>query len=291
MSTSRGGLTFLDGTIPSRDGTPLYVCSLRPPQPLGVVAVVHGYGDHSGCYRETMERLATAGFETHAVDLRGHGHSGGRRGHVGRWHDYLDDLSAFLERVRRSTGADLTGNPRPLFLLGQSHGGLLILHAALAGLAEVQGVILTSPYVRCALPVSAWKLAFGRVASRIVPWLPLGSEIRSEMLTADPAVLETARGDPLTLRIATPGWFFAAERAQAEALARAPDFRLPVLVIQGGRDPVTDPAATELLFQRLGSEDKSFRLFPQMRHETLREAGRDAVWDTILAWLRDRLPG
>jgi alpha-beta hydrolase superfamily lysophospholipase len=285
----RGGLTHLEGTLASRDGTSLYVRSVRPPQPLAVVGIVHGYGDHSGCYAEGMEQLAASGFEAQALDLRGHGRSGGRRGHVGRWSDYLDDVEAFLQRLRQAAGgASLSGN-RPLFLLGQSHGALLLTHAALHGLTGIQGLVLTSPYLQIALSVPAWKLAVGRIFERTLPWLPIPSEIRGEMLTSDPAILAAHREDPLALHIATPGWFFSARRAQTEALARSPAFRLPVLVIQGERDLVTDPRATQAFFERLGSEDKTYRAFPTMRHETLREVGRQEVWETIIAWLRQRM--
>jgi alpha-beta hydrolase superfamily lysophospholipase len=250
---------------------------------------VHGYGDHSGCYSEFMERLAGAGFEAHSIDQRGHGRSGGRRGYARRWTDFLEDLELFIGRLQRATGGHLQAEARPLFLLGQSHGALLLIHAGIRGLAEVRGIVLTSPYLRFTLSPPAWKLTAGRVAARVVPWLPLPSDLRSEMLTADPQILELARRDTLTLRIVTPGWFFAAQRAQVEAMARAPDFRLPVLIVQGGRDPITDPKATEAFFHRLGSEDKTYRCFPEMRHETLRELARQQVFEAIIEWLRGRI--
>ena len=148
--------------------------------------------------------------------------------------------------------------------------------------------MFTSPYLRFALPVPAWKVSAGRLIGYALPWFPMRTEIRAEMLTSDASMLALARGDPLSLQIVTPGWFFAAQEAQAVALARAPDLRLPALIIQGGRDPVTDPAATEAFFHRLGSEDKTYRCFPEMRHETLRESGRQEVWETIVDWLRGR---
>jgi lysophospholipase len=286
----RGGLTHLEGTVTSRDGTSLYVRSVRPPQPLAVVGIVHGYGDHSGCYSEGMDLLAASGFEAQALDLRGHGRSQGRRGHVGSWTDYLEDLEAFLVRLRQATGGASLGGERPLFLLGQSHGALLLIHAALRGLEGVQGLIFTSPYLRFVLAAPAWKLTVGRLCERVVPWLPIPTEVRAEMLTRDPAVLDLFRTDDLRLKIATPGWFFAAQRAQAEAIARAPAFRFPVLIIQGGQDPITDPAATHAFFERLGSEDKTYAAFPALRHETLREVERQEVWGTIIGWLRERIP-
>jgi lysophospholipase len=288
---ARGGLTHLEGTLVSRDGTELFVRSVRPLQPQAVVAIIHGYGDHSGCYTELMEYLASAGFEAQAIDLRGHGRSAGRRGFVRQWPEYLDDLRAFLDRLQRSAVGSLGAEPRPLFLIGQSHGALLLIHAILAGLPDVHGVVLTSPYLRSAFAIPAWKLTVGRLADRVVPWLPIRSELRCEQMTADTALLEVVRNDPLRLWIATPRWFFTARKAQAEAIARAAQLQLPVLLIQGEQDAVADPAAARLFYERLGSEDKTFFPAPTMRHETHREIGRADLWAAIVRWLRERLPG
>src|SRR5437016_5783680 len=54
------------------------------------VGVVHGYGDHSGRYVHFLRWLAERGVAVHAVDLRGHGLSAGRRGFVARWEEYLE---------------------------------------------------------------------------------------------------------------------------------------------------------------------------------------------------------
>jgi alpha-beta hydrolase superfamily lysophospholipase len=285
----RGGLTYLESPLTSRDGTTLFTRLIRPPQPLAVMGIVHGYGDHSGCYQETMETLAGAGLEAQAFDLRGHGKSAGRRGFVRHWPDYLEDLSAFLERLKRAAGGGLEAGGRPLFLLAQSHGALLLIHAALRGLEGISGMVFTAPYLRFALPAPPWKLMVGRLAERIAPGLPIPSEVTEELLTGDPAIQSAARNDPLALRITTPGWFFAAQRAQVEALARAPQFRLPVLILQGDQDRITDPAASRLFYERAGSEDKQFHSLPAMRHEPLREVGRQQVWDRIIAWVHERM--
>jgi alpha-beta hydrolase superfamily lysophospholipase len=175
-------------------------------------------------------------------------------------------------------------------MLGQSHGALLLIHAVLGGLTDLRGLILTSPYLRAAFPIPAWKLAVGRLADRCLPWLPIPSEIRPEMLCRDSQGLEFNRNDSLRLQIATPRWFFTARQAQVQAVARAAEVRLPVLVIQGEQDPVADPAAAREFFERAGSTDKSYRSFPGLRHETHREQERAVVREVILEWLRDRTP-
>ena len=63
--------------------------------------LVHGLAEHSGRYERTGRLLAEAGIDVTAFDLRGHGGSGGRRGDVERWTDYLDDIAVRLAAVRR----------------------------------------------------------------------------------------------------------------------------------------------------------------------------------------------
>src|SRR5207248_10684803 len=100
------------------------------------LALLPGYGDHAGRYVPFLRELAARGVAGHAMDFRGHGRAGGRRGYVSRWDEFLDDLAAFLALpVVRGAGG-------PLFLLGHSHGGLVAAVAGIRGRVDVAGCIL-----------------------------------------------------------------------------------------------------------------------------------------------------
>ena len=58
-------------------------------------------------------------------------------------------------------------------------------------------------------------------------------------------------------------------------LANAGKIQTPTLVIVGGSDPIIDPAFGRLFFEKLGSADKTLKVYPEMRHEPLNEVGRD----------------
>jgi dienelactone hydrolase len=88
-----------------------------PPGAPGVV-VVHGYGSRKENHADFAERCAAAGMAALAVDLRGHGASGGRADA-----GMLDDVLAALAALRGR------GHER-LGLRGSSLGGFLALHAA-----------------------------------------------------------------------------------------------------------------------------------------------------------------
>ena len=109
--------------------------------PRAAVLVVHGLAEHTGRYGLTAAALNDAGFAVHAVDYRGHGRSEGRRVHVDDVGDYVADVRAALEEVRRR-------NPGlPVFLLGHSQGGLIALKAALDDPAVIDGLVVTSPFL------------------------------------------------------------------------------------------------------------------------------------------------
>ena len=87
------------------------------PEPVAVIALVHGYGDHGGRHAWFGEDMAARGYAVYAYDLRGHGQSTGTRGQIKRFDDYLDDTAIFLDEVRRRQPG------KPLVLLGHSLGG------------------------------------------------------------------------------------------------------------------------------------------------------------------------
>ena len=272
-----------EGYLKARDGLRLYWKAVAADVPRAVLVAVHGYGDHGGRYLHALEYFARHGYQGYAFDYRGHGRSDGRRGYVRRWDEYLDDLDVFLAWVEeRRQGL-------PLFVLGQSHGGLLLGAWATRREGQAEGVVLTSPYLQLAMPVPAAKIAAGRVANRIVPWLPMKSELHANLLTRNAAEQGVARVDTYTHGIATPRWYFSALDAQVRLLADAERFRLPCLLIHGMEDRITLAGATAALYERIGSPAKELRLYAGMRHETLRESGSAHVLSDIHRWLERRL--
>ncbi|GFY82221.1 alpha/beta-Hydrolases superfamily protein [Actinidia rufa] len=73
---------------------------------------------------------------------------------------------------------------------------------------------------------------------------------------------------------------------------RLQEVSLPFLIVHGGDDKVTDPAASKLLFESARSEDKIFKLYPGMWHAlTYGELpeNTDIVFADIVLWLNDRV--
>ena len=217
------------------------------------------------------------------IDLPGHGQSGGRRGHIDAFSEYVEAIEASLGEIGSSS--------RPI-LLAQSMGALVALQVALKNQAELSGLILLSPFLRLRLPVPAWKVWLANHLSKSWPTFSLPTELSGSDMTRDPIAAASYDRDPLNNKKATARWFTETRSAQAQVFARANELRLPCLILHGNADPVADPRASEAFFAQIASVDKTLRMLPDMRHELLHELepDRTRTLNDIVGWLDRHRP-
>jgi alpha-beta hydrolase superfamily lysophospholipase len=258
-----------------RGGGPKLAWQLvRPNGPAKVgVVLLHGYGEYAHRYRNVVETWQERGIATLAFDLRGHNDSGGRRGHIDRWNDYLDDVFAVMDRAERDAEwKDLA----PPVLFGHSLGGLIAVHAALQAPARLGALVLSSPFIGMSLEVPALKRALGVVMSRIWPTLSLPTGLEGEQVTRDPEIAAAFDKDPLTVRTATARWYTETRTAQAAAERSAGKLACSLYCVQAGDDVVASADASRRFFDSAASRDKRFELAPGARHEILQDLDRTA---------------
>ena len=252
--------------------------------PIAVLAVVHGYGEHGGRYGYLVDDMVPRGYAVFTFDLRGHGRSPGRRGHVDRFGDYVADARAFLALVRRACP------DAPVFLLGHSMGGLIAAALAEEGDAGLAGVVLSSPFLGMRLAVPAFQVGAARLLSRVAPTLRMNNPLRAEQLSHDAAVVAAADADPLNHRQTTVRWGAEILSVQPAVIAAADRLRAALLLLYADDDPIADPRAAEELFARAGAVDKTRRCYAGYYHEIFNEVGRAAVFEDLAAWLGEHVP-
>ena len=254
-------------------------------EPAAVLAVVHGYGEHGGRYRGLAEDMVPRGCDVHVYDLRGHGLSGGRRGHLGCFADYLDDTAVFLKAVREEQPG------RPVYLLGHSLGGLIAAAYVEDRPGDAPaGLILSSPFLRLGMPVPPLKLHAARLLSLVAPAVNIGNTLDPAELSHDQDVVSAYRIDPLNHHVATARWAAEVVAAQSAALSAAHRIRLPLLLLYADADAVADPQACRDLFERAASPDKTVHCYEGFYHEIFNDTGRDAVFADLATWLEARAP-
>jgi alpha-beta hydrolase superfamily lysophospholipase len=244
------------------------------------VAILHGLGGHSGqsTYAHLIEHLVPRGYAVYGLDLRGHGRSGGRRGSIEGWGDYRSDLQVFLEEIRK-TEAD-----SPIFLLGQSLGGLIVLEFALRYPREVQGVIASAPSLSTP-NLSPLLIGLLKALSPIWPHLTLSPKLDAAVVSRDPEEVKKLAEDPLTDPKLSP-------RLVAETLAtmqwvqdHAAEFQVPLLLIHGTADRLSSPEGSQTFFERVATEDKVLKLYEGGYHQAFIDTNREQVLADIAGWL------
>jgi non-heme chloroperoxidase len=221
-------------TITARDGTPLGVRVYRSESRI-VVLAIHGSSGNNRYYHPLAQSLAARGKATvYALDLRGHGESGGRRGdvdYIGQLGDDLVDVAAAIRRDHPTAR---------VIVLGHSAGGGLIVRTVGAGQGlAVDGYVLLAPFLGPQAPTTkpsagGWAMVD---ASKVV-------ELATEAAQGD-----TSGQDAIALRFNQP----PSPSTRYQVLANtyrmlmsytpAPDLardlagiRRPLLVLTGDRD-------------------------------------------------------
>lgn len=233
------------------------------------VLMVHGLAEHAGRYEALGEALAAAGFTATLLELRGHGHSGGKRGYVARWSEYVDDVRAAVATLRPGWS-----------LFAHSMGGLVALDAVLAGVAPSR-LALTSPLLGVALKLPGWKVGAAGVLSKLWPSFAMVNEIDPSALSRDQAVGLAYMADPLVFKTGTPRWYTEMNLARERVLA-APAWTVPMAMWVGSDDHVTDPVVNQAFASRFHAQ---LTVLPEWRHEILNELGKEEATAAIVAWL------
>jgi acylglycerol lipase len=245
--------------------------------PWAAVLVVHGLSEHSGRYEHVGERMAAAGLDVWAFDLRGNGGSGGRRGDVDRWSRLHDDLAEVLATVRaRATG-------RPVVLYGHSMGGLIVLGYLLGDRPKPDVVVVTSPGLDSTL--AGWKKLLAPVLGRILPTLSIPNGVDGATLSRDPKVGERVAADAACVKTSTARFGAEGLAEQARVRREIGGLDLPTLVLHGLDDGLVPARASEVLATLPNVER---RTYPGLRHELHNEPEGPAIIDEVIAWLRNR---
>ena len=268
----------------SPDGLTLHVQTWQPlDAPLAHVILLHSLGEYSGYYHDVATYLYQEDYSCYIPDLRGHGHSTGQRGHVEQFQDYLQDIKILITYLQEEVAA------APIFLIGHSIGGVIALMYALAHQQDIAAVVASSPALQMQMQIPGWRILLANLMARFAPKFTLHNHLNPKLLSHQAHITKTYRNDPLMHNHFTARWAVEYMKAATWLMDEARQLAVPVLILQGGSDKVTDPAASRTFFDRLGLEDKYYIEYETMYHDLLHEVDATSVLGDIESWLIPRL--
>ena len=284
-------------TFPSADGkTAIHAVEWLPEgTPRAVLQIAHGVSEYMLRYEDYARHLTERGFAVVGNDHLGHGLSvaeGAPRlyfGPKGSWNWVAEDM----EQLRKLTHEKFPN--LPYFLLGHSMGSFLTRTYLIRYPGTVDGaVIMGTGYMNAA--ATAASLAVIRAEClrnrRFAP-----NRTSMDWLSLNPDNVDTYLKDPLCQGNASAGLFremlSGIRFVCKEDNIRKMNHHTPILFISGAMDMVGDCSKgverAAAAFRKAGMRDVTVKLYPELRHEVLKEACHEQVYEDIDRWLESKL--
>lgn len=290
----------LRGVLTGHSQTSLAYVRWEHPSPKGRVVLSHGYGEHGERYRHTAKWLHDLGWSVSAMDYRGFGRSGGKRGDANGIRAFVEDLALFLRHERHHDIDRAQAGPRfvdgvpmpplpicPQILLGHSFGGLVAILTLLWHADTIEGLILTSPAIALR-PLSSLMVVFQRCMQFVAPHKVLDLPNDKHLVCSDPVLLRRYWDDPLCHRFISAAFAQALAEGRREILPLGHELDRPILLLEAGEDTVADPDGSGELWTRVRPELLERHRMAGFKHEILHDLRRSEAHAIIEVWL-DRM--
>lgn len=252
----------------------------------------HGYGDTCTFFFEGIaKQIAASGYGVYAIDHPGFGLSEGLHGYISSFDDIVDNV---IEQYTIIKGRpEVRGVPR--FLLGQSMGGAVAIKVHLKEPREWDGVVLVAPMCKIAEdmrppePLAKALIMLSRVMpkAKLVPQKDLAELAIRDLKKRKQASYNVICYNDQT-RLKTAVELLKATNYIESQLNK---ISLPMLILHGADDKVTDPMVSQFLYENASSKDKTLKLYEDGYHCILEGEPDDRIFtviNDIISWLDSR---
>lgn len=264
--------------LKAADGTEIFVRDWLVPGAKHGVVIMHGLGEHCGRYAHVARFFNELGWSVRAFDHRGHGKSGGPRGDTTDNDAILSDAKRVFDDFAKKIGT-------PPVLLGHSMGGLFAARFATGGMANLGGLILSSPALR--LPLSGAQRFLLKALHSLAPGFGAPNGLKTRYLSHDPAIEKAYLADPLVHGKISARLLTCMLDAIDFSHAAAAGVAVPTLMVVAGDDRLVDASGSDAFFGRLRKTDMNrLHRYDGFYHEIFNETGKSQVLDDVRTWLR-----
>ncbi|KAI4346879.1 hypothetical protein L6164_007742 [Bauhinia variegata] len=258
-------------------------------KPKAAVFYCHGYGDTCTFFFEGIARkLASSGYGVFAMDYPGFGLSQGLHCYIPSFDRLVDDVIEHYSKVK----ANPEFNSLPSFLFGQSMGGAVALKIHLKQPKAWDGAVLVAPMCKIADDmVPPWIVA--QILIGVANLLPKTKLVPQKDL-AEAAFRELKKREQTAYNVIAykdrPRLRTAVEMLHTtqEIERRLEEVSLPLLILHGEADTVTDPSVSKALDHKARISDKELKLYKDAYHALLEGEPDETITQVltdIISWL------
>ncbi len=247
-----------------------------------VIVALHGFNDYRNFFAQPAKFLSQHNIVSYAYDQRGFGASP----NAGYWAGtdaYVEDLALFIRLIK-------IRHPNvPIFLLGESMGGAIIINAMThTPQPDVNGIILAAPAVWGRETMPWYQTALLWSLSHTFPWLKLTGEGLEITPSDNIEMLKALSQDPLVIKETRVDAIYGLVNLMDQALADAGLLSSKTLLLYGEKDEIVPQEATQLFLQQLLNGDpvnKTIAYYQNGYHMLLRDLQAPLLWKDIASWI------
>lgn len=248
--------------------------------PKAVLAIVHGMGEHSSRYEHLAAFFNKQGFSCYTFDHIGHGKSDGKRGHTESLDELLDGIQTLIDYGKKQA------SNLPVYLFGHSMGGNLVLNYAMRKKHDLEGLIVSAPWIRLAFQPPSFKMKLAAVMNKIYPKFTEKSDLKGERVTRTAEIASAYDADNLIHQEITTRFFFSISEAGNWILQNSDKLKVRTLLMHGTADSLTDYSASKEFAEKAGNNLR-LETFDGWFHELHNEPEHLQQFDLILNWMKE----
>lgn len=248
--------------------------------PVGVILLIHGVGEHAGRYDTPASWMQERNFSVISMDLPGHGKSPGPRGHAAPRTVILQKIDDLI------TLASARYPDKPLFLYGHSMGGNIALDHRKRGLQRTSlcGYVISAPWLELVHPPSTSLVLAARILSRLLPGLGIRTGNVPGQMSRQQVEVNRYDRDPLIHGKISVQTAVDCTDAALRLLAGPDDSNSPVLLMHGTGDTICSMEGSKKLCAMAGTKG-TLILWDGSYHEIHHEENGKDVIQTALDWM------
>lgn len=276
-------ITHHTDTFSSQNGKTLFEQSWLPNKPKANVLIVHGLGEYSERYAHVAEYLNRRDYAVYTYDHLGHGKSDGIRAYIPSIDLYKNDLIEMITKIKEKS-PDL-----PLFAIGHSMGGGVLAYTLATSTLPISGAITSAAALKPGDDISKFLIKISSFLGWIFPKLPT-IKLDHTAISRDEKVVEKYNTDPMIFHKKLPARTGAQLlKAMKVTQKNAINIQLPILVLHGTEDRLTNIEGSKEFFARVSSKDKQLKLYEGLYHEIMNEPEQLQILEDMTTWLDNQL--
>ena len=259
-----------------------------PPQ--AIIIALHGFNDYSQFFQEPGEYFSKQGIACFAYDQRGFGEAP-KRGLWAGSSAYSDDLITLIALVKEHYPK------RPVYLIGESMGGAIIINAvSQTNRPVVDGIILVAPALWSRSTMPWYQTSLLWTAAHSLPWLTVTGEGVKVMPSDNIEMLRALSRDPLVIKATRIETLYGLTDLMDEAFNSATLIHDHTLMLYGENDDIIPKKPTYAFIEKFLTSDstgKTVAFYQKGYHMLLRDLQAPTAWKDIAAWIinkPDNLP-